>query len=326
MKKKFVGVLVLVLWLMFLSTKLQDQTVVVYSSQEQFRNDELISQVKEKFPHINVQIMYIPTGKSAAKIILEGDKSEADIVLGLETSFIKKISDNLENISGLTRIKYLDEFDPAKNDNKYVIWERQAGAFVVNTDVLANYGLDAPTTYEELLDNKYKNLIAMPDPKSSGTGYFFLKNRVNVLGDEAGFSYFSELEPNIKQFTESGSGPIKLLNQGEIGVGLALTFQAAGEKNIGRPFEIIFPPEGSPFSLTGTGLIKGRKTNKDVMAIFDFIINDFIKYDKENFSPEQIYEDQINLIKNYPVNIKYADMDGIESIQEKERLLEKWKY
>lgn len=326
MKIKFSGVLIVVLSLLLFSVKRQEQTVVVYSSQEQFRNDELVLQLEKKFPHIDVQVMYIPTGKSAAKIILEGDKSEADIVLGLETSYLKKISNNLEDISGISRISYLEEFKPAKNNNNYVVWERQAGAFVVNTEVLSKYNLEAPKTYEDLLNKEYRNLIAMPDPKSSGTGYFFLKNRINTLGDEGGFSYFKDLEPNIKQFTESGSGPIKLLNQGEIAIGLALTFQGASEKNIGRPFEIIFPPEGSPYSLTGTGLLKGRKTNNDIMRIFDFIINDFIKFDKENFSPEQIYEGQVNLIENYPKDVKYGDMSGIESIDEKERLLEQWKY
>ena len=46
--------------------------------------------------------------------------------------------------------------------------------------------------------------------------------------------------------------------------------------------------------------------------LYDFIVNEFLVYDKENFSPEQIYEGQINEIENYPQNIVYADKNGTE--------------
>ena len=43
----------------------------------------------------------------------------------------------------------------------------------------------------------------------------------------------------MKQFSESGSGPIKLLIQGDIGIGLGLTFQAVNQINEGSPFQIV---------------------------------------------------------------------------------------
>lgn len=95
--------------------------------------------------------------------------------------------------------------------------------------------------------------------------------------------------------------------------------------NSGSPFEIVYPPQGSPYSLTGTAMIKG-KDNKEVQEVFDYIANDFFLYDKENFSPEQVLKKQKNKIKGYPQNIPYADMHGISEIKEKERLLELWKY
>ena len=49
-------------------------------------------------------------------------------------------------------------------------------------------------------------------------------------------------------------------------------------------------------------------------------------YDKMYGSPEKVLKVQENGIENYPENIKYANMTGIEEIEEKERLLAKWKY
>ena len=90
--------------------------------------------------------------------------------------------------------------------------------------------------------------------------------------------------------------------------------------------EIIFPKTGSPFSLTGTAMIDGRELDPEIVEVYDFIVNDFLVYDKENFSPEQIYEGQVNRIPHYPEDISYADMTGIQDDQEKERLLAIWKY
>ena len=299
---------------------------MVCSSLEQFRNDELQEQLSEEFPQYNVIVTYMSTGKAAAKVYAEGEGTEVDIIAGLETGYMNKIKGELADIAGESRIPYVEGLTPADNGNLWVTWERQAGAIIVNTEILKKHGLEAPKTYDDLLKPEYKGLVAMPDPKSSGTGYFFYKNWVNIWGEEKTLEYVDKLYPNLKQFTESGSGPIKLLKQGEIAVGLALTFQGINEINDGQPFEIIFPQEGSPYSLTGTAVVKGHQDKKGVSEVFDYIINDFLKYDKEYFSPETIYEGQVNHIENYPENIVYADMTGIQDYAQKERLLSIWKY
>lgn len=326
MKKGLILLLAVTLLFTVLSASGGEESIVVCASTEQFRNDALQEQLNERFPQYNVIVMYMSTGKAAAKVYAEGSGTELDILMGLETGYLNKIRDSLADISGTSRIPYLEGVRLADNGNQWVTWERQAGAIVYNTDVLEKYGLEPPRTYEDLLKPEYKGLVAMPDPKSSGTGYFFYKSWVNAWGDEAALEYVDKLYGNLKQFTESGSGPIKMLKQGEIAVGLALTFQAINEINNGQPLEIVFPENGSPYSLTGTAIIDGHRNKPGVEEVFDYIVHDFLIYDKENFSPEQIYEGQVNRIPNYPAEIIYADMSGIQDDQEKERLLAQWKY
>lgn len=326
MKKWIILLLALTLGFTFLADFGGKESIVICASTEQFRNDELQKQLDERFPQYNVIVMYMSTGKAAAKIYAEGGKSEVDILVGLETGYLNKIKGSLENISGRSTVDYMPGVTPADNGDHWVTWERQAGAIIVNKDILAKHGLEAPKSYEDLLKPEYKGLVAMPDPKSSGTGYFFYKSWVNAWGDEKTLEYVDKLYGNLKQFTESGSGPIKLLKQGEIAVGLALTFQAVTERNDGQPFEIIFPEDGSPYSLTGTAIVDGHSAKTGVEEVYDFIINEFLVYDKENFSPETVYNGQKNLIPNYPENIQYADMTGIQDDKEKERLLAQWKY
>lgn len=326
MKKVLLLLIVITLILTLLSIAGGQDRIVICASSEQFRNDALQEQLNARFPDYDITVMYTSTGKAAAKVLAEGRNTEVDILVGLETGYLNKIRSSLADISGISRISYLEGFSPENNHNLWVTWERQAGAIIINPTILKKHGLEAPRSYKDLLKPEYRGLIAMPDPKSSGTGYFFYKNWVNTMGQAAALDYVDALYPNLKQLTESGSGPIKLLKQGEIAIGLALTFQAVNEINDGQPFEIIFPEEGSPYSLTGTAMIRGREDNPDIAKVYDFIVNQFMIYDKQNFSPEPIYNGQQITIPNYPQNIVYADMTGIQDAGEKERLLSLWKY
>ena len=326
MKKGVILLLVITVLFSFFAASGNEESIVICASTEQFRNDALQKQLSERFPQYNIIVMYMATGKSAAKIYAEGTDTEVDILVGLETGYMNKIQDSLADISGYSRMPYVEGLAPENNHNRWVTWERQAGAIVVNTEILDKYGLEAPTCYEDLLKPEYKGLVAMPDPKSSGTGYFFYKNWVNLWGEEGALEYVDKLYANVKQFTESGSGPVKLLKQGEIAVGLGMTFQSVAERNEGQPLEVIFPETGSPYSLTGTAIVDGHQDKEGVAEVFDYVIHEFMQYDKENFSPETVYEGQTNLIPDYPTDFNYADMTGIQDIKEKERLLDLWKY
>ncbi|WP_019424731.1 extracellular solute-binding protein [Paenibacillus sp. OSY-SE] len=298
--------------------------VVIYSSLEEFRNEKLREMLKEQLPGIDVTIQYITTNKGAAKIKLEKSRTDADILLAFDIQSMELIKDELNDLKIYDTRHYLDGLNP--EHNKYRIWERFAGAIIVNENLLNKMNMPIPASYEDLTNPIYKDLIAMPDPKSSGTGYFFLKHIVNEWGEERAFDYFDKLYPNIKQFTASGSGPIKLLLQNEIAIGMGMTFQAVGEINKGADLKIIFPPEGSPFSLSGIAMIQDRADRPEVEQVFDFLYTKFTFYDKENFSPELVFKRQSIKVPHYPKHIKYGNMKGLKSAAIKQDLLRKWKY
>ena len=127
------------------------ESIVICASSEQYRNDIMQQQLSERFPQYNIVVMYMSTGKAAAKVYAEGPGTEVDILVGLETGYLNKLRDNLADISGLSSIPYLDGLTPADNGNLWTTWERQAGAIIVNREVLDKYGLEAPKTYEDLL-------------------------------------------------------------------------------------------------------------------------------------------------------------------------------
>ena len=324
MKKAIIAVILMIVCLYAVIYEKSGDTIVVYTSMEHNRNEGMTEQLRERFPDYDIQVMYLPTAKVAAKLRSEGTNTDADIIVGVETGYLEMVKDSLGNALDYTRLDYLLGINP--EHGKYVIWEAVGGGFAVNTDILAKYNLPEPKSYEDLLNPIYKDLIALQDPKSSSTGYNFYLSLVNELGFEGALEYYDKLNENVKQYSESGSGPVKMLIQGEVAVGTALTFNVTTEINNGHPLKMIYPEQGSPTSYGGTSFIKGRESDPRIMEVFDFLINDFILYDKAYYNPGKIVENQIVMMDNWPKDIPVADMTGLTDMNKKQKLLKAWKF
>lgn len=295
--------------------------VVIYSSMEEERNKALTNQLEEKFPNIDVTVQYMATGNSAAKIKNEGSSIEADIIVDLETAHMENLKENFADLKEFDTSNYLDGVN---NSNNYIIWTKSPTSMIIDKNYFKDKKLEIPKTYEDLLKPIYKDIIAMPDPKTSGTGYAFYLNVVNIMGEDEAIQYFKKLKNNLREFTTSGSGPTNLLKQGEIAIALGMVSQGVQAINEGYNFEVVELSTGTPYNTTSISIIKGRETDESVKAVFNWLIKDFGKYDKENFLPAIILKDQQNKIENYPTNLTDANMTNIDSIKIKEKLTEKW--
>ncbi|MCL2065955.1 MAG: ABC transporter substrate-binding protein [Treponema sp.] len=303
--------------------KKESNEVLIFSTSEDFRIEYFQKRLSEQFPQYSVLINYMTTGNLAAKLKAEGTITDCDIIGELESSYLEGIIDNLADLSSYDSSAFLDELIPAHK--KYMPFVLSVGCIIVNEGFLSARNVALPGSYQDLLKPEYRGMLSMPNPKSSGTGYFFLKNLVNVWGEDEAFEYFDKFADNVLQFTSSGSGPVNALIQGEAGIGLGLTLTAVTAINDrGVPLRIMYFEEGAPYTVYGMGIIKGKETRKAVQEVFDFYMNTLTREDKELFAPERILKIQENNIPNYPRNVRIADMRGIESLSEKERLLERW--
>jgi iron(III) transport system substrate-binding protein len=235
------------------------------------------------------------------------------------------LQDILADLSSYNLTEFLPELIP--QSRRFIPWDKSSGAIVINRSKLESLNLPLPSSYQDLLKPIYKELISMPNPKTSGTGYMFLVSLINAWGEDAAYRYFDGLAENILQFTTSGSGPVNALIQGEVAIGLGMTLTAVNAINTrGIPLELFFFAEGAPSITTSFGIIKGKETRPIVKEVFEFAMARLVKDDKELYCPEPVMVNQANNIANYPKNIPYANMDGVYDISLKERLLEKWKY
>ncbi len=327
-KMKFVSILCVLLLMAGLTTGCsgnKENQVIIYTSAEDYRVEYMQKRLAETFPDYDIIIEYMSTGDHAAKLLSEGAMTEADITYDLEYGYMEQLA----QAGVLTDLaQYYDSTmwdEEAYVSSFYLPEYKNGGAVIVNPKVLAAKGLQAPASYEDLLKPEYHDLISMPNPKSSGTGYMFLRSLVNTMGEEEAFAYFDKLSENVLQFTSSGSGPVNALIQEEAAIGLGMTGQAVTAINEGTELEIIYFKEGSPYSMYGQGIIAGKESKAAVKEVFDFLIQTYSYENCENFFPEKIFKDKTFIVDNYPTDITYADMSN-NTLEEKTRLLEKWKY
>lgn len=300
------------------------EQVLIYTSAEDYRVEYMRQRLETEFPQYDIVIEYLPTGNHAARLLAEGTATECDITYDLEYTYLQKLAD-AGVLADLSDYDFSVFTEDVTWSTYYMPEYRNGGAVIINPAVLKKHGLAKPTCYDDLLKPEYQDLISMPNPASSGTGYMFLLAMVNERGEAAAFEYFDGLAKNVLQFTSSGSGPVNALIQQEAAIGLGITGTAVTAINDGAELEILFFEGGSPYALYGQGVIAGKETRPAVREVYDFLYSTYAYENCEKFFPEPIFANRTFSIENYPGNIIYCDMSG-DTAYQKEHLLSKWKY
>ena len=345
MSKKFLSVIALLLCTAFVlagcgSTDDQNSTssstgkdrVVIYTAAEDERIAYIQSELDKQFPDTEIVIQSLGTGQLLSKLQAEGKDSDCDIFYDLEVVNAEIILNAAPDLFVDLSDYDFSIYDPSvtgytDSHHKYAVNGKTAGAFLVNTKMLEEKGLPIPTTYEDMLKPEYAGLISMPSPKSSGTGYSYYNGMVTILGEEAAMKYFEELNPNIKEYTTSGSAPAKAAVRGDVAIAYGLLWQCVNYANENEGLTVVVPEQGLAFDLFTMGMISGHETKGSVKEVFTYLYNELNKPQCAKFNPDKIYVDMPAAeIQNYPENYKEITMAGLFDFQYKQDLLDKWKY
>lgn len=306
--------------------------VVIYTAAEDERIAYLQTELDNQFPDVEIVIQSLGTGQMLSKLQAEGTNSDCDIFYDLEVVNAEIILNSNPDL-----FVDLDDYDFTIYDSsvtgytdrhhKYAVNGKTAGAFLVNTKMLEEKGLSIPATYEDMLAPQYEGLISMPSPKSSGTGYSYYNGMITILGEEAGQSYFDDLNPNIMEYTTSGSAPAKSAVRGDVAIAYGLLWQCVQYANENEGMTVVVPDKGLAFDLFTMGMISGHETKDSVKEVFTYLYNDLNKPQCAKFNPDKIYIDMPAAeIPNYPASYNEITMNGLFDFEYKQNLLDAWKY
>lgn len=249
--------------------------LTIYTSIDEGQINTYLKSFKEENPDIKLNIVRAATGDITARLLAEKDNPKADVVWGLAaTSLLLADGQKILEPYAPKWVKDIPkEFKGEGEVPKWVGIDSFLTAITVNTKELQKRNLPIPKSYEELADSKYKGLITMPNPQSSGTGFIAISAWIQLMGEEKAFAYMDKLHENIGVYTHSGSSPSKMAASGEYPIGVGYDFKGLQLKKEGYPVEVIFPKEKSGWDLEANALVKKKNIKKESKIFLDWAIS-----------------------------------------------------
>lgn len=285
----------------------------------------------EKFTEetgIDVNYVRLSAGEIATRLQAEAENPQVSIFMGGSVD-THKSAQGMGLLDTYTS-KNIGLVNPAlvDSDGVYTPVSMIITCLVSNTDFLADLGVEAPTSWNELLDEKYKDDVCMAHPGTSGAAYTAFSGILQMLGEDEGFEYFKKLNANISQYTKAGAAPLRMAGLDEIGVAIGYDLDAHAIINEGYPLVISYPEEGVGYEITCVSMVKGGPADEvdAAHAFIDWMLeescqematNDYYRYPTNTsiaLNPEMTPLSEINLV----------DYDFVWSGENKIRLVERF--
>lgn len=261
-------------------------TVIIYSNAD----DEAVESMKKTLDANGYEGKYtfqsFGTSELGGKLLAEGADIEADVVT-MSSYYIESAQTQSNMFLDLT-------FDVNTTDSYpayYAPFLANQGALLLNTEVLAEAGLDTPASIADLADPQYAGYISVVDIQGSSTAWLMIQALVSEYGEDGAKEVLTGIYKNAGAHLEqSGSGPIKKVRAGEVAIGFGLRHQAVADKADGLPVDFVDPTEGN-FTLTESLAVvnKGEKTNPMAMEMVQCILEKG-RTDLMTYYPVPLYE------------------------------------
>jgi len=146
----------------------------------------------------------------------------------------------------------IDKFPAGFKDKDGYYFGLRATVNVITYNTKAVSAADAPKTWTDLVDPKWKGKLVTAHPGYSGV----ISTHVLALVHLLGWDYFKQLAQNRVMITQSAADPLTVVASGERPVAVnGGEYSAYQLKKKGSPIEIVYPKEGVPLVVSPTAIM-----------------------------------------------------------------------
>ena len=284
------------------------------------------------YPDIELKWVRDSTGVITAKLLAEKANPQADAVMGVAASSLALLDKNgmLEAYRPLNLDAIMAKYRDKKDPPAWFGMDVWGAAVCFNTVEAAKKGIPKPETWKDLTKPVYKGQVVMPNPASSGTGYFDVTAWLTLWGDDngkgGGWTYMDALHENIGQYTHSGSKPCNMAAAGEYVVGISFEYRGNANKAKGAPIDLVFPKEGLGWDLEAFAIHKGSKKLDAAKKLADWASSkDAMLLYGKNFAitaQPGVAAPLANVPKDYETRLVKLDFNV--AAENRERVLTEW--
>jgi iron(III) transport system substrate-binding protein len=239
----------------------QKTELLVYTALETDQLKAYTESFQKTNPNIDLKFVRDSTGVVTAKLLAEKANPQADVVFGVAASSMEifKAEGMLAPYAPVGFDKLAPRFSDTARPPSWVGMDVWAATVCYNSVEGAKKGIPKPETWKDLTKPIYKGQVTMPNPASSGTGYFDVTAWLQLWGEAEGWKFMDALHENIAQYTHSGSKPCRQSGAGEFVVGISFEYRANDVKKKGAPVEIVFPKEGLGWDIEAIAIMKNTR-------------------------------------------------------------------
>jgi iron(III) transport system substrate-binding protein len=251
-------------------------TLSVYSALNESTNNAFFEAFKKVHTGVTVNVLPLAAaGELQTRIRAEKASPKADIFIGGDSSFHDGLGKEslLETYeSAAASAVAAQSKDPAK---LWTGWYFGIFGIVLNTDRFnKEIGGAKPTTWDDLLDAKYKGKLVLGSPITTGGGYIFIATQVFRFNkDEAkAMDYMKRFHANIAQYPGTSPQAIQLVSQGQFlgAPNWAHDILTEKAKNPGVELSV---PAGTGYEIGAVSIIKGTKNAPAAKALVDWVLS-----------------------------------------------------
>jgi iron(III) transport system substrate-binding protein len=231
-----------------------------------------LTEAFEKKTGVKPTFLRLSAGEAVNRIRAERNSPQASVLygIGLPSMLTLKADGLLQpyHPPGAAEI-------PARYKDPEGFWTGTDADFIgiaSNQKFLAEKGLKAPQSWEDLTRPEFAGQICVGNPATSGTGYTFLTTILQLFGEAKGWDYLKRFNANVAQYTRSGIGPTQLVGRGEVGVGLLFAHDILGSIHKGFPIQMSLPQEGTGYDLFCSVMLKGAPEPEQAKQFLDWAV------------------------------------------------------
>ena len=247
-------------------------TIYSYDSFVSYGLSKKVIPVFEKMIGEKVYVRtYGDAGSVLSRLILEKQRSKADIILGIDQNlFPKALKEDLlipykpKNIKNIINKELI--FDPT-----YHVIPYDFGAIALIYD--KNKVKVPPLSFEELLKPKWRKSLIVEDPRTSSTGLSFLYWTIAVYKNDFTF-YWKKLLPNILTITSGWDEAFGLFSNGEAPMMISYATDPAYsyENYKSLKYGAVIFREGGYVQIEGAGIVKNSKKREKAKEFIEFML------------------------------------------------------
>jgi thiamine transport system substrate-binding protein len=221
-----------------------------------------------------IKINWVSNGDAGtilSRLLLEGEKADADIILGIDQNMAGRLLDS--NLLEPYRPKGADNIFPELIlDPEFRLTPMDYSYFAIVYDS-ENIKVP-PKSLEELTDPKFAGSLILIDPRTSSPGLGFFIWVKEVYGS-SWRGYWQRLKPLILTIAEGWSTAYGLFTSGEAPMVLSYTTSPGYHleyENSERYKAAIFQ-DGHILQIEAAGLLKNAKNSYNAKLFLDFMLN-----------------------------------------------------